>query len=180
MEIAQAHSKHQRLEERNIEGDIWHKHQWNPSSLWCVRLDKICQLKLTLCHLLNVYAYTCMCVFSMKSLKTNGYATTDLTRRVRFDIPLPIDPYHSSIGIQESFTFVIMCVKRNSRRCWLLAVCIGKTARTRLRCIASLSVSYSWTNLVEEGARRLYLKTIDMSLGVNFINYLVTNKSRYF
>lgn len=85
-------------------------------------------------------------------------------------------PYHSSIGIQESFTFVIMCVKRNSRRCWLLAVCIGKTARTRLRCIASLSVSYSWTNLVEEAARRLYLKTIDMSLGVNFINYLVKKK----
>lgn len=89
MEIAQAHSKHQRLEERNIEGDIWHKHQWNPSSLWCVRLDKICQLKLTLCHLSNVCAYTCMCVFSMKSLKTNGYGTTDLTRRVRSDIPLP-------------------------------------------------------------------------------------------
>lgn len=83
-------------------------------------------------------------------------------------------PYHSSIGIQESFTFVIMCVKRNSRRCWLLAVCIGKTARTRLR-----SVSYSWTNLVEEAARRLYLKTIDMSLGVNFINYLVKKKYRY-
>lgn len=87
-------------------------------------------------------------------------------------------PYHSSIGIQESFTFVIMCVKRNSRRCWLLAVCIGKTARTRLRCIASLSVSYSWTNLVEEGAQRLYLKTFDMSLGVNFINYLVKKKYR--
>lgn len=92
MEIAQAHSKHQRLERRNREGDIWHKHQWNPNSLWCVRLDKICQLKLTLCHLSNVCAYVCMCVFAMKYLKTNGYATTDLTRRVRFDIPLPSTP----------------------------------------------------------------------------------------
>lgn len=161
MEIVQAHSKHQRLEERNIEGDIWHKHQWNPSSLWCVRLDKICQLKLTLCHLSNVCAYTCMCVFSMKSLKTNRYATTDLTSRVRFDIPLP-----STIPFfyRHSRVFHICnYVCQNSRRCWLLAVCIGKTARTRLRCIASLSVSYSWTNLVEEGAQRLYLKTIDMS-----------------
>lgn len=83
----------------------------------------------------------------------------------------PLDPYHSSIGIQESFTFVIMCVKRNSWRCWLLAVC-GTSGR-RLEHGSGASNKFRY-----EGCS---ISTLKLLIWFKYkLYYLVKKKSRYF